>query len=290
MLNQETGEIKITDFGIASELTHENEEYYQPVVIEGTLRYISPEQSGRMNRAIDYRSDLYSLGMVFYELVTGSTPFNGDSGVAIIGKLAYESQELELAFDDDTPEDVREVVVAVVPGDVEPTVDGAVTEEAGIEAVDRHEQHVAVAKARHLAHEGGLPLELRKKIALFASLPVDAIVSGRDVDNIYKIPLHYHAEGMDDFILEHFGLEAATPELSAWERLIRQANEAQSHPPVRIALVGKYVKLEEARRWGRAKSKSAKRSVCRSIPASWAASPRSRRARSSCSGCATPNV
>src|SRR6201985_3782974 len=94
--------------------------------------------------------------------------------------------------------------------------------------------------------EGGLPLDVRRKIALFASLPVDAIVSGRDVDNIYKIPLYYHAEGVDDFILEHFGLEAAPPELGGWERLVRQASEAQSRPPVRIALVGKYVKLEDA--------------------------------------------
>src|SRR5919198_4448665 len=94
--------------------------------------------------------------------------------------------------------------------------------------------------------EGGLPLDVRKKIALFASLPVDAIVSGRDVDNIYKIPLYYRAEGVDDFILEHFGLEAGAPELSQWEHLVRQAAEAQSHPPVRIALVGKYVKLEDA--------------------------------------------
>src|ERR671934_643562 len=75
--------------------------------------------------------------------------------------------------------------------------------------------------------EGGLPLDVRKKIALFASLPVDAIVSGRDVDNIYKIPLYYHAEGVDDFILEHFGMDAAAPDLSGWEQLVRQASEAQ---------------------------------------------------------------
>src|SRR3954464_496991 len=93
--------------------------------------------------------------------------------------------------------------------------------------------------------EGGLPLDLRKKIALFASLPVDAIVSGRDVDNIYKIPLYYHAEGGDDFILEHFGLEAGKPDMADWERLVRQATDAASRPPVRIALVGKYVKLED---------------------------------------------
>src|SRR5919202_1043501 len=94
--------------------------------------------------------------------------------------------------------------------------------------------------------EGGLPQDVRKKIALFASLPQDAIISARDVDDIYKVPLFFRAEGVDDFVLEHFGLEAGAPELSQWEHLVRQAAEAQSHPPVRIALVGKYVKLEDA--------------------------------------------
>ena len=94
--------------------------------------------------------------------------------------------------------------------------------------------------------EGGLPADVRKKIALFASLPHEAIVSGRDVDNIYKIPLYYRAEGVDNFILEHFGMDAPEPEISGWERLVRQATEAQSRPPVKIALVGKYVKLEDA--------------------------------------------
>src|SRR3954447_7100290 len=94
--------------------------------------------------------------------------------------------------------------------------------------------------------EGGLPQEVRKKIALFASLPHDAIVSARDVDNIYKVPLIYRAEGVDDFILDHFGMEAPAPELGQWEQLIRRAGDALSADPIRIALVGKYVKLEDA--------------------------------------------
>ena len=78
--------------------------------------------------------------------------------------------------------------------------------------------------------EGGLPQDVRKKIALFASLPPEAIVSGQDVDNIYKIPLYYRNEGVDDFILEHFGLEAGPPELSGWERLVRQATRGAEPP------------------------------------------------------------
>src|SRR4051795_4941033 len=81
--------------------------------------------------------------------------------------------------------------------------------------------------------EGGLPQDLRRKIALFASLPPEAIVSARDVDLIYKVPLFFRAEGVDDFVLEHFGLDAAAPDLGDWEHLMRRASEAASSDPVR---------------------------------------------------------
>ncbi len=92
--------------------------------------------------------------------------------------------------------------------------------------------------------ESALSMEIRRKIALFASLPPSAIVSARDVDNIYKVPLMFDAEGVDDFVLEHFGIEAPEPDLSGWEQLIRRTGEAREE--VRIALVGKYVSLEDA--------------------------------------------
>src|SRR5437868_2913160 len=91
--------------------------------------------------------------------------------------------------------------------------------------------------------EQGLDREIRRKIALFASLPEEAVVSARDVDNVYKVPLVFRAEGVDDFVLEHFTLEAPPPELGDWDRLIRRAGEAAQRPPVKIALVGKYVQL-----------------------------------------------
>ncbi len=94
--------------------------------------------------------------------------------------------------------------------------------------------------------EGGLPQDLRRKIALFASLPEDAVVSARDVDNIYKVPLFFRAEGVDDFVLEHFNMEAPAPDLADWDRLVRRAGEAAQRPAVKIALVGKYVQLEDA--------------------------------------------
>jgi CTP synthase len=92
--------------------------------------------------------------------------------------------------------------------------------------------------------ESALSVDIRRKIALFASLPEEAIVSARDVDNIYKVPLVFRGEGVDDFILEHFGVEADEPHLGGWEELTRRADA--SAQTVRIALVGKYVRLEDA--------------------------------------------
>jgi CTP synthase len=92
--------------------------------------------------------------------------------------------------------------------------------------------------------ESALSGDIRKKIALFASLPVEAVVSAWDVENIYRVPLVFREQGVDDFILEHFGIEAAGPDLGGWEEPIVRAERASRE--VRIALVGKYVQLEDA--------------------------------------------
>ncbi len=75
VFNPETKQLKIIDFGISTQFTRENPTLKNPNVLEGTLAYISPEQTGRMNRFLDYRTDFYSLGVTFYELLTGQLPF-----------------------------------------------------------------------------------------------------------------------------------------------------------------------------------------------------------------------
>jgi CTP synthase len=99
--------------------------------------------------------------------------------------------------------------------------------------------HVVVCRS-----ESGLERDIRRKIALFASIPEEAVISARDVDNVYKVPLVFRAEGVDDLVLDHFGVEAPGPELSEWEELVRRADAASGE--VRIALVGKYVQLADA--------------------------------------------
>lgn len=82
--NQETQKLKIIDFGIATRLSEENQTVRNLNQLEGTLAYIAPEQTGRMNRGIDYRSDFYSLGVTLYELLTHQLPFQTTDPIELV--------------------------------------------------------------------------------------------------------------------------------------------------------------------------------------------------------------
>jgi predicted ATPase/signal transduction histidine kinase len=84
LINPTTKQIKIIDFSIASLLPRETQEIQNLKVLEGTLAYLSPEQTGRMNRGIDYRSDFYSLGVTFFELLTGQLPFQSNDPLELV--------------------------------------------------------------------------------------------------------------------------------------------------------------------------------------------------------------
>ncbi|MEG3919598.1 AAA family ATPase [Microcoleus sp. T3_A4] len=84
LINPDTKQIQLIDFSIASLLPRETQEIQNPNILEGTLAYLSPEQTGRMNRGIDYRSDFYSLGVTFYELLTGKLPFISDDPMKLV--------------------------------------------------------------------------------------------------------------------------------------------------------------------------------------------------------------
>jgi predicted ATPase/signal transduction histidine kinase len=84
LIHPQTKQIKLIDFSIASLLPRETQEIQNPNVLEGTLAYISPEQTGRMNRGIDYRSDFYSLGVTLYELLAGTLPFHSDDPMELL--------------------------------------------------------------------------------------------------------------------------------------------------------------------------------------------------------------
>ncbi len=75
LLDVETWAVTLIDFSIASRLSKETPCFSYPDALEGTLAYISPEQTGRMNRVVDYRTDFYALGVTFYQMLTGQLPF-----------------------------------------------------------------------------------------------------------------------------------------------------------------------------------------------------------------------
>ncbi|NET42641.1 ATP-binding sensor histidine kinase [Okeania sp. SIO2B3] len=84
LIHPETKQVKLIDFSISSLLPKERTSLQTPNVLEGTLAYLSPEQTGRMNRGIDYRSDFYSLGVTFYELLTGKLPFESEDPLELV--------------------------------------------------------------------------------------------------------------------------------------------------------------------------------------------------------------
>lgn len=82
--NRLTEELRVIDFGIASQLSQERQEFQSVNQLEGNLAYISPEQTGRINRKLDYRSDLYSFGISLYQLFTGVLPFVSQDGIELV--------------------------------------------------------------------------------------------------------------------------------------------------------------------------------------------------------------
>ncbi|MDP1772345.1 MAG: diguanylate cyclase [Methylobacter sp.] len=84
VISPESKIAKYIDFGIATHLEQETQEAIGLRKLKGTLSYMSPEQTGRMNRSLDYRTDFYSLGISFYEMLTGRPPFEADDPIEII--------------------------------------------------------------------------------------------------------------------------------------------------------------------------------------------------------------
>jgi predicted ATPase/serine phosphatase RsbU (regulator of sigma subunit) len=117
--HQTTNQLKIIDFGIASRLPRENPVLKNPEQLEGTLAYISPEQTGRMNRALDYRTDLYSLGVTFYELLTGKLPFESDSAMELVHCHIAKTPKPVCEINPDVPPIISDIVMKLMAKNVE---------------------------------------------------------------------------------------------------------------------------------------------------------------------------
>jgi CTP synthase len=99
---------------------------------------------------------------------------------------------------------------------------------------------VLICRSEHPLDE-----EIRRKIALFTNVDRRGVIEAVDLDSIYRVPLEYRRQGLDDYVLELLGLEAPAPDLEDWARMVKTAR-APSRGRVRIAVVGKYTDLVDA--------------------------------------------
>ncbi|MCB0166358.1 MAG: AAA family ATPase [Anaerolineae bacterium] len=119
VLNPTTKQIKIIDFGISTVLSSENPTFRNPNVLEGTLVYISPEQTGRMNCSIDYRTDFYSLGVTFYELLTGRLPFVSDDALELVHSHLAKPPVPPCEIKPDLPRPISEIIMKLMAKNAE---------------------------------------------------------------------------------------------------------------------------------------------------------------------------
>ncbi|HAZ44153.1 MAG TPA: serine/threonine protein kinase [Cyanobacteria bacterium UBA11369] len=114
IINPKTLEVKIADFSIASRLVKEIPKLSNPNLLEGTLAYMSPEQTGRMNRSLDYRTDFYSLGVTFYEILTGELPFKSTDTLELIHCHIAKNPAAPAQIIPEIPEAISKIVMKLL--------------------------------------------------------------------------------------------------------------------------------------------------------------------------------
>jgi PAS domain S-box-containing protein len=114
LLDAHTGKVFLADFGISVLLEHERRHIYDSDVFVGTLPYISPEQTGRTSRAVDFRSDLYSLGVTFYELLTGCRPFENLAPLDLIHAHLAREADPPTSLRPELPESLSRLVLKLM--------------------------------------------------------------------------------------------------------------------------------------------------------------------------------
>ncbi len=117
--NSKTNRLKLIDFGIASHLPSESFTLKSLNQLEGTLAYISPEQTGRINRVVDYRTDLYSLGVTLYEMLTGQLPFIVSDAMELVHCHVAKKPKSLSEINPDIPQIVSDIIMKLLEKNAE---------------------------------------------------------------------------------------------------------------------------------------------------------------------------
>ncbi|PSM47054.1 serine/threonine protein kinase [Chroococcidiopsis sp. CCALA 051] len=133
LVNSETGQAIFIDLSLASRLPIENQTIRPPELLEGNLAYISPEQTGRMNRALDYRTDFYSLGVTFYEMLTGQLPFQANNPLELIHSHIAKAAVSPREYQPEIPPAIAQIVMKLLAKTAEDRYQSALGLKADLE-------------------------------------------------------------------------------------------------------------------------------------------------------------
>lgn len=133
LIDARTKRIMLIDFDLASRLDSLTTYPGNPEMLPGTLEYISPEQTGRMNRMVDYRTDLYSLGVTFYEMLTGRLPFESDDPLTLVHAHMARTPRPVSSLNPDVPQLLSDMVMKLMAKNAEDRYQSALGLKADLE-------------------------------------------------------------------------------------------------------------------------------------------------------------
>ncbi|EDM77716.1 Predicted ATPase [Plesiocystis pacifica SIR-1] len=147
LMEAETGALYFADFGISVLVERERQDLFAPTTLEGTLPYISPEQTGRTSHAVDYRSDLYSLGVTLYELATGECPFTSAAPLELVHAHLARRPDSPLERVPKLPEALSDIILRLLEKAPEDRYQSAAGLEADLTQLAEHMDRAAVSGA-----------------------------------------------------------------------------------------------------------------------------------------------